>query len=333
MMAPMLPSCWPIAGPLLRTLHAQPLITHPPLPAPLITPCPPPATPPLLSSRRALLAVAERNGNHLHESWQDVLCCVSRFELLQQATAGVPTDALLFAMPERESPAGGLKRRLLRPGSKAAAASSGGGGEAAAAAGAATSITDMGLHAVPGAGGAGGGLPPPGVLASVDVQELNRLFVLSGQLDSEAVVEFVQTLCMVATEELRPVHSPRVFSLAKIVEIAHFNMGRIRWGGLCVGWVAAETGREGLAVGHSHAPGTCCTCCHPLSPVLFFLEPGLGPHLGGAGRLLCGGGLSRQPQRGHVRGGLLAPAGHEVPGKGRALQLHLPGRWRGEVGA
>jgi hypothetical protein len=30
-------------------------------------------------------------------------------------------------------------------------------------------------------------------------------------------------------DELRDVRAPRVFSLTKIVEIAHFNMGRIRW--------------------------------------------------------------------------------------------------------
>lgn len=72
-------------------------------------------------------------------------------------------------------------------------------------------------------------LPPAEVMASVDVQELNRLFVNSGRLDSEAIVQFVKTLSAIAAEELRPVACPRVFSLAKIVEIAHFNMGRIRW--------------------------------------------------------------------------------------------------------
>lgn len=51
----------------------------------------------------------------------------------------------------------------------------------------------------------------------------------SERLDSEAIVEFVRALCEVATEELRPVNAPRVYGLAKIVEISHFNMNRIRW--------------------------------------------------------------------------------------------------------
>ena len=56
--------------------------------------------------------VAEQNGNHLRECWTEVLRCVSRFELLQQLTAGVPTDALLFAMPDKAA-----GNDLLRAGS------------------------------------------------------------------------------------------------------------------------------------------------------------------------------------------------------------------------
>ena len=41
-------------------------------------------------------------------------------------------------------------------------------------------------------------------------------------------MEFVRALVLVAEEELQPVNHPRVFSLTKIVEISHFNMGRIR---------------------------------------------------------------------------------------------------------
>jgi brefeldin A-inhibited guanine nucleotide-exchange protein len=59
------------------------------------------------------LAVAEQNGNRLHSCWPEVLRCVSRFELLQQLTARVPTDALLFAMPDKASAADKLKRKIL----------------------------------------------------------------------------------------------------------------------------------------------------------------------------------------------------------------------------
>lgn len=42
-------------------------------------------------------------------------------------------------------------------------------------------------------------------------------------------MEYVKALVKVAEEELQPVGHPRVFSLTKIVEISHFNMGRIRY--------------------------------------------------------------------------------------------------------
>ncbi|PSC72251.1 brefeldin A-inhibited guanine nucleotide-exchange 2-like [Micractinium conductrix] len=173
---------------------------------------------------RALLIVAEQNGNHLRECWTEVLRCVSRFELLQQLTAGVPTDALLFAMPDKAGPGSSvdkLKRRILQGRSGRDKGSEGLGHDSF------SSINDMGLHASAREVDKKH-LPPPDVMMSVDVQELNRLFVNSGRLDSEAIVHFVRTLSAIAAEELRPVACPRVFSLTKIVEIAHFNMGRIR---------------------------------------------------------------------------------------------------------
>jgi brefeldin A-inhibited guanine nucleotide-exchange protein len=164
--------------------------------------------------------VAEHNGNSLGAGWQDVLRCVSRFELLQQLSTGQPTDALLFAMPPGPAAAAGAKGR-----------GAGARGRADPVRDSFSSIADMGLQAPagrPAPAGKDPALPPPEVLRSVDAQELNRLFVHSERLDGDAVVEFVTTLCTVAREELRPGGTPRVFSLTKIVEIAHFNMGRIR---------------------------------------------------------------------------------------------------------
>jgi len=60
------------------------------------------------------------------------------------------------------------------------------------------------------------------------------LYVCSDKLDSEAIVEFVRALCAIAQEELDPAHAPRVYGLTKIVEIAHFNMSRIRRALSCI---------------------------------------------------------------------------------------------------
>jgi len=172
---------------------------------------------------RALLHIAEQVGNRLgEEGWQDVLRCVSRWELLTQLSAGLPTDALLFAMPESSAPPSKGEQQLTNATRRLSSQSTG-----TILRDSVTNVHDMGLH-ITGTGGLAFQLPPEGILQSIDAQELNRLFVDSSKLDSDAVVDFVATLCTVAREELRPVASPRVFSLTKLVEIAHFNMGRIR---------------------------------------------------------------------------------------------------------
>lgn len=53
---------------------------------------------------KTLLVVAEENGNHMQECWEEVLRCISRVELLQQLVAGLPSDALLFGSEGRETP-------------------------------------------------------------------------------------------------------------------------------------------------------------------------------------------------------------------------------------
>ncbi|DBA82002.1 TPA: hypothetical protein ACH3X1_007704 [Trebouxia sp. C0004] len=182
---------------------------------------------------RALLIVADENGNHMHNVWSEVLRCVSRWELLQQLHSGGPTDALLFSPPPAESPASNplmkLRDRLLM---RTPAPSRHFGGANGRVADSFTSIHDAPLHHT---GGRGKGkdaaelaAPPDAVLAEIDQQELNRMFVRSDKLDSEAIVEFVRALCAIAQEELDPAHAPRVYGLTKIVEIAHFNMSRIR---------------------------------------------------------------------------------------------------------
>lgn len=50
----------------------------------------------------------------------------------------------------------------------------------------------------------------------------------SSGLDSDAIVAFVRCLVTISLDELRDAAAPRVFSLTKIVEISHVNMGRIR---------------------------------------------------------------------------------------------------------
>ncbi len=60
---------------------------------------------------------------------------------------------------------------------------------------------------------------------------IDRIFAESGSLNSACIESFVRALCQVSVEELEvlgPDNHPRMFSLQKLVDIAHFNMDRIR---------------------------------------------------------------------------------------------------------
>ncbi|KAI8465270.1 MAG: hypothetical protein J3K34DRAFT_525495 [Monoraphidium minutum] len=195
---------------------------------------------------RALLRVAASVGDGLEDRWLDILRCVSRWELLQQMASGTPTDAALFAAPHEGKGGGGLggraaaalKDQLRRLGNNGP----GGGGAGGSPGGYQEGVKSMESLAMSemsvkrGGGGGGGrddeGLPPLEVISSVDASEIQAVYLVSARLDSDAVVAFVRALAAISQDELRDVRAPRVFSLTKIVEIAHFNMGRIRlvWG-------------------------------------------------------------------------------------------------------
>ena len=180
--------------------------------------------------------MADAEGNALGDNWREILRCVSRFELLLQLSAGVPSDATLFSNNSSSSSTTTTTTSTATATSSGKGSSSSHSGHESFTVDTFSSISDMSLQASvrpPGSKQYSGNsrdpaLPPLAVLAAVDNQELNRFFVGSVKLESDAVVEFVATLCAVAQEELKNGGPPRVFSLGKIVEIAHFNMDRIR---------------------------------------------------------------------------------------------------------
>ena len=67
-----------------------------------------------------------------------------------------------------------------------------------------------------------------GVILLVVAATVVLVFESSGQLGSTAVVHFVRALCEVSSQELESKLAPRVYSLTKIVEVAHYNMNRVR---------------------------------------------------------------------------------------------------------
>ncbi|ONK80046.1 uncharacterized protein A4U43_C01F13190 [Asparagus officinalis] len=178
---------------------------------------------------KAIMLIADEDGNYLQEAWEHVLTCVSRFEHLHLLGEGAPPDAAFFAVQQNEldnskqaktSILPVLKKkgpgRMQNAGTTARRGtydSAGVGGHASG------SVTSEQMNNL---------ISNLNMLEQVGISEMNHIFIRSQKLNSEAVIDFVKALCKVSMEELRSTSDPRVFSLTKIVEIAHYNMNRIR---------------------------------------------------------------------------------------------------------
>lgn len=67
------------------------------------------------------------------------------------------------------------------------------------------------------------------VCAHIDQTMLTKIFTGTEKLNSDAILQFVRYLCQVSSAEIQNLANPRSFCLQKIVEIAHFNMNRVRY--------------------------------------------------------------------------------------------------------
>lgn len=175
---------------------------------------------------KAIIAIAIEDGNYLQEAWEHILTCLSRFEHLQLLGDGAPSDAsFLVSSIEVEdktlkSPYPALKKKGTLQNPAVAAVVRGGSYDSTTTGANTTGLVTpeqinnfiLNLH----------------LLDQIGSFELNHIFGHSQRLNSEAIVAFVKALCKVSMSELQSPTDPRVFSLTKIVEIAHYNMNRIR---------------------------------------------------------------------------------------------------------
>lgn len=70
------------------------------------------------------------------------------------------------------------------------------------------------------------------LLSGIDASVIDKIFHSSIDLDNEAIVEFVKCLCAVSSDEIFSITEVRDFSLKKLIEVAHYNILRIKlvWG-------------------------------------------------------------------------------------------------------
>ncbi|XP_074286322.1 brefeldin A-inhibited guanine nucleotide-exchange protein 1 isoform X2 [Silene latifolia] len=181
-----------------------------------------------VDAMKTIMTIAIEDGNYLQESWEHILTCLSRFEHLQLLGEGVPPDASFLTNSNGETEQKSLKSSDLASLRKKGALHN--PAVVAVVRGGSYDSSAHGFNSLK--------LVTPDqvnnfisnlhLLDQIGSYELNHIFAHSQRLNSEAIVSFVRALCKVSMSELQSPTDPRVFSLTKIVEIAHYNMNRIR---------------------------------------------------------------------------------------------------------
>lgn len=140
---------------------------------------------------KTLLGVAQSEGNSLKGSWREVLTCVSQLERFQLISGGVDERQLPELGRRKSAASRNTQTRQVLP------------TDDVVAAGASSQVT-----------------------VAADM-----IFSSSASLSGTAIVDFVQALSDVSSEEIQSsgmTENPRLFSLQKLVEISYYNMKRIR---------------------------------------------------------------------------------------------------------
>ncbi|KAH8705949.1 putative guanyl-nucleotide exchange factor [Talaromyces proteolyticus] len=157
---------------------------------------------------KILLEVAVSEGNHLKESWREILTCVSQLDRFQLLSDGVDEGALPDVSRARIVPSAsgdGTKKSMQatrRPRQRSNTSSLSFRPEVAVESRSAEIV-----HAV------------------------DRIFSNTANLSHEAIVDFVRALSEVSLQEIQSSgqsESPRTYSLQKVVEISYYNMTRVR---------------------------------------------------------------------------------------------------------
>ncbi|KAK8467256.1 hypothetical protein PHAVU_008G293100 [Phaseolus vulgaris] len=176
---------------------------------------------------KAIISIAIEDGDHLFEAWEHILTCLSRIEHLQLLGEGAPSDATFFNSINSETEEKALKTLGFSSFKKGTLQNP---AMVAVVRGSSYDSTSIGVNAsaILTTEQINNFISNLNLLDQIGNFELNHVFAHSQRLNGEAIVAFVKALCKVSISELQSPTDPRVFGLTKIVEIAHYNMNRIR---------------------------------------------------------------------------------------------------------
>ncbi|CAL5039430.1 unnamed protein product [Urochloa decumbens] len=181
-----------------------------------------------VDAMKAIISIAIEDGNYLQEAWEHVLTCLSRFEHLHLLGEGVPTDASFLTVPLIESEDKTQKSNSVQSSKKTNALQNPAVMAAVRGGTYDSTVAKSNVPALVTPEQINNFLSNINLLDQIGIVELNHIFAHSQRLNGDAIVAFVKALCKVSMTELQSPLDPRIFCLTKIVEIAHYNMNRIR---------------------------------------------------------------------------------------------------------
>ena len=147
---------------------------------------------------KCLIAIANEDGNYLQDSWSQVLNCISQLAKIHLIGSGAKTFSEFTPADEKSkrNPAPSSDPNALVKRSDS------------------TKLYE--------------GVNASSVVDQINVNDIDKIYSNTTHLNNNAIVEFVKCLCDVSEMEVNSAE-PRTFSLQKLVELAYFNMERIRF--------------------------------------------------------------------------------------------------------
>lgn len=157
-----------------------------------------------LEALKALLEVAQIEGDGLKEAWRDVLTCISQLDRFQLISTGVDEAAVPDVLRQRSS-TGSSRRNLNVPKHRPRQQS-----------GNINYRADIAEES-----------------RSADiVRSVDRIFTNTASMSGDGILHFVRALTQVSWQEIQSSgqsESPRTYSLQKIVEVSGYNLTRVRF--------------------------------------------------------------------------------------------------------
>lgn len=159
-----------------------------------------------LEALKALLEVAQLEGNSLKSAWREVLTCISQLDRFQLISTGVDEGALPDVLKAHTQGRGTQRKNLKVPKGHRPRTQSGNHSFQADIAAESRSAD---------------------IIRSVD-----RIFTNTSKMTGEGILYFVKALTQVSSQEIQSSgqsESPRTYSLQKIVEVSGYNLTRVRF--------------------------------------------------------------------------------------------------------